>query len=113
MGEPIKIQDAGGKLPDPLPKGAVVYYHTHGRRQWYGTCKLHKDPNCWHLVRWEPGYVGPGRRKTMRPEERKKFQLGKTLMREWAEKEGDISERQRCGTCWPATREYAAERRGT
>lgn len=97
----MKIQDAL-TIPNPLPPGAVVYYHTHGRRQYYGSCKLHKDPNCPHLVRWEPGYVGRGVwPKNITKAQKKKFQLGKTLMREWTDKESDVSVSQRCKTCWP------------
>lgn len=96
----MKIQDAL-TIPNPLPPGAVVYYHTHGRRQYYGSCKLHKDPNCPHLVCWEPGYVGRGAwPKNITSAQKKKFQLGKTLMREWADKESDVSVSQRCKTCW-------------
>lgn len=99
--EGYKIQDAGSKLPDPLPLGAVVFYHTHGRRQWYGSCKLHKDLNCRHLARWEPGYVGRGAwPKNPTPAQMKKFQLGKTIMREWSESEKDVRVDQRCKTCW-------------
>jgi hypothetical protein len=97
----VKFQDAGSKVPDPLPPGAVIFYHTHGVRQYFGTCKLHKDPNCRHLVHWEPGHVARGAwPKNITPEQKKKYQLGKTLMREWAEREIDVPMAQRCGTCW-------------
>jgi hypothetical protein len=100
----LPVQDAGRAVPDLLPPGAVVYYHTHGRRQWFGTCKLHKDPNCRHLASWEPGYIGRGAwKKGITPEEKRKWQLGKTLMREWDEREADVSVSQRCRTCWPTT----------
>lgn len=97
----LKVQDAGRKFPDQLPDGAIVYYHTHGRRQYYGSCKLHKDPYCPHLLHWEPGYIGRGAwPKNATTEQKKKFQLGKTLMREWAEREKDVPVGQRCRTCW-------------
>lgn len=97
----LKIQDAV-TLPEVLPPGAVVYYHTHGRRQYYGSCKLHKDPKCPHLLRWEPGHVGRGAwPKNITPAQKKKFQLGKTLMREWDKSESDVAISQRCRTCWP------------
>lgn len=98
----LKIQDAGRECPKDLPPGAVVYYHTHGKRQYFGTCKLHKDPNCVHLLRWEPGYVARGAwPKNITAEEKKKYQLGKTLMREWADSEDEVQESLRCKTCWP------------
>jgi len=97
----VKFQDAGPRVPDPLPPGAVIFYHTHGVRQYFGTCKLHKDPECRHLVHWEPGHVGQGSwPKNITPEQKKKYQLGKTLMREWAEREIDVPVGQRCRTCW-------------
>lgn len=106
----LPMQDAGRQCPDQLPAGAVVYYHTHGRRQYFGTCKLHRDPNCRYLVHWEPGYVARGTwRKNITEKEKKKFQLGKILMREWAEKEEDVSEAQRCRACW----RESGERKGT
>lgn len=100
---PLKIQDAGCKIPDPLPPGAVVFYHTHGYRQYFGTCKLHKDPNCQHLIHWQPGHVARGAwPKNITAEEKKKYQLGKTLMREWDKSEADVAIPQRCKTCWPS-----------
>lgn len=100
----LRVQDAGHPAPDPLPPGAIVFYHTHGRRQWFGTCKLHKDPYCRHLVRWKPGHVGRGIwPKNITPEKKKEFQLAKTLMREWDKSEADVSPSQRCKTCWPST----------
>ncbi len=101
----LKIQDAGRKVPDPLPPGAIVFYHTHGLRQYYGSCKLHKDPNCRHLLRWEPGFVGRGAwpKNITLEEKKRKFQLAKTLMREWDERESDVPVHQRCRTCWPTT----------
>lgn len=100
----LKTQDAGSVVPDPLPPGAVLFYHTHGHRQYFGTCKLHKDPNCPHLIHWRPGHVARGSwPKNISAEEKKKYQLGKTLMREWDKSEDDVSVSQRCKTCWPST----------
>lgn len=51
-----EFQAAGSRIPeDGLPNGAILYFHTHGRRQWYGTCKMHRYPDCPHLVNWKPG----------------------------------------------------------
>ncbi len=101
MNAVLNVQDAGRKCPDQLPPGAVVYYHTHGKRQYFGTCKLHLDPNCPHLLNWRPGYIGRGAwPENITEAQKKKFQLAKTLMREWTERESDISESQRCRTCW-------------
>lgn len=98
---PLKIQDAGRVPPDPLPPGAFFVYHTHGARQYYGTCKYHLNPNCSVLLNWEPGYVGRGSwPANPTPAQLKKFQLAKTLMRECEEKESDIPERMRCKRCW-------------
>lgn len=104
----LKTQDAGRPAPDPLPPGAIIFYHTHGFRQYFGTCKLHKDPNCPHLVHWNPGHVMRGRwPKNISAEEKKKFQFGKTLMREWTEKLADVPPAQRCKTCWPPPTDQA------
>lgn len=87
--ETTKIQDAGRHFPAALPAGAVVYYHTHGRRQWYGSCKLHLRPDCPHLANWSPGFVMGGL-----------GQLGKTIMREYDTTGSLPSEEKRCKTCW-------------
>lgn len=98
----LKVQDAGRKCPDVLPPGAVVYYHTHGYRQYFGTCKLHLDSKCPHLLRWEPGHVGRGSwPKNITAAQKKKYQLGKTLMREWSDSESEVDVSMRCKTCWP------------
>lgn len=98
----LKTQDAGRNCPDVLPPGAVIYYHTHGRRQYFGTCKLHKDPNCPHLVHWQPGHIARGSwPKNITAEQKKGFQLGKTLMREWSDSEAEVATSMRCKTCWP------------
>lgn len=98
----LKIQDAV-TFPEQLPEGSVVYYHTHGRRQYYGSCKLHRDPNCRHLLKWEPGFVARGTwPKNISFSEKKKYQLAKTLMREFANSEADVEQRLRCKQCWPA-----------
>lgn len=99
---PLKIQDAGCRPPDPLPPGGIFVYHTHGRRQYYGTCKYHRDPNCSVLLNWEPGYLRlrSAWREDMSDEEKKRFQLAKTVMREWWDKESDIKEQNRCKRCW-------------
>lgn len=102
----LKIQDAGRECPAVLPPGAVVYYHTHGLRQYFGTCKLHKDPTCPHLLRWEPGHVARGAwPKNITAKEKKKYQLGKTLMREWSSSEAEIMTSMRCKTCWLSSQE--------
>ena len=75
----MKIQDAGPNRKN----GQIPVYHTHGLRQWYGTCKIHKDLNCPHLVHWRQGRG-----------------LGKTIMREWWNSYDDIYVGFRCKTCW-------------
>lgn len=85
---PLPVQDAGppGHL---APPGADFVYHTHGRRQFYGTCKLHLRQDCPALLRWKP--------ETHRGE-----RLAKVLMREWFHQQEDVPERARCRICWPA-----------
>ena len=75
------IQDAGCNR---FPGCDVPVYHTHGMRQYLGTCKYHASPDCRHLQHWTPGR-----------------RLGKTIMREWCERLDTIPGRQRCKTCWP------------
>jgi hypothetical protein len=89
------VQDAG--LPAALaPPGAIFVYHVHGRRQLYGTCKLHLRPDCPALVRW-------------RPEMHRGQRLAKVAMREWFRRTEDIPERDRCRVCW---RSGTTEREG-
>jgi hypothetical protein len=85
-GEPLPFQDAGVPA-DLAPPGAVFVYHIHGRRQWYGTCKLHLWPDCPALLRW-------------RPETHRGHRLAKVLMREWFGRIEDVPVRDRCRICW-------------
>lgn len=79
VGKGIKVQDTGAtRVP-----GQVPVYHTHGVRQYYGTAKFHKRPDCTVLVRWKPGK-----------------HLGKTIMREWYDSYNQISENDRCRRCF-------------
>ena len=82
----LPFQDAGSRIKFPLPEGYVLVYHTHGLRQYIGTCKLHLSIDCRHLVHW-------------RPEKHGSESLGKVVMRE-AVHPKNISERARCKTCW-------------
>jgi hypothetical protein len=83
---PAPVQDAG--LPaDLAPPGALFVYHVHGRRQAYGTCKLHLRPDCPALLRWRPGSIG-------------EQALAKVLMREWRARAEDVPARARCRICW-------------
>lgn len=73
------IQDCGiGDFPT---------YHTHGPRQYYGTCKFHKNLDCVVLKRWKP-FTIMGK------------MMGKTVIREWFKEEKDVSEKSRCKICW-------------
>lgn len=74
-----EIQDCG---PAPRP-GQVPVYHTHGLRQYMGTCKIHKFSSCAHLTNWTPGSG-----------------LGKTIMREWEDDYSKVPESARCKTCF-------------
>jgi len=84
-GEVVPIQDAGDTHHKP---GQVAVYHTHGDRQYYGTCKYHKRPDCYILVQWKPGRILNGR-----------GQLGKCIMREYVF-EKDLPKSSRCKRCW-------------
>lgn len=75
------IQDAGPSRTDKL---CVPVYHTHGYRQYVGTCKVHADVDCRHLRAWKPAP-----------------QLAKTIMREWEESLDAVPASWRCKTCWP------------
>ncbi len=74
-----KIQDAGTSFRP----GQIATYHTHGVRQYKGTCKYHIRPDCVHLLRWKP----------MKG-------MSKTIMREGFDFEQQIGEPDRCKTCW-------------
>jgi len=89
----IPIQDAGGKLRDAQPTDWVIY-HTHGWRQYMGTCKEHARLDCPHLVNWKPG------RHPMSRAERVVY-LHKTVMRETTDPTWNFPNLQ-CRTCWPA-----------
>lgn len=81
--KPITVNDAG---PAARP-GQVPVYHTHGLRQWMGTCKIHMRPDCPHLAHWKP--------ETHRGE-----RLAKTVIREWEDSYENVSPRNRCRTCF-------------
>jgi hypothetical protein len=76
-----EIQDAGA---DRTEKLCVPVYHTHGLRQYLGTCKMHARLDCRHLRDWKP------------PKK-----LAKTIMREWEPFLNAVPEYMRCRTCWP------------
>jgi len=79
----LKVQDTGG------PEDGTPLYYTHGWRQYYGTCKYHRQLDCRHLVNWKPGKMAAG-----------SVQLAKTVMREKIRDPEDIPARMRCKTCW-------------
>lgn len=85
---PLPIQDAGATRQ----AGQMPLYHIHGRSQYYGTCKLHRDPACPHLQHW-------------RPEKHRGHRLAKALMREWVDSYETVPIATRCRTCWPETDE--------
>lgn len=74
-------------IQDCSAVGNFPTYHTHGPRQYYGTCKYHKKLDCPVLKRWKPFKV---RGKSM----------GKTVMREWFNSEEEVSVQSRCKVCW-------------
>jgi len=80
----IPIQDTGN-----YQDGYIPIFHTHGFRNYMGTAKYHLDPDCRHLVHWQPGRRGPH-----------KLKLGKTIIREWEADLGSVPESFRCKTCW-------------
>lgn len=68
------FQDAGSTIPEVLPEGMLILYHTHGERQYLGTAKFHVRPDCPHLRHWRPSMTfGPTR---------KGERMSKTIMRE-------------------------------
>lgn len=77
----IPIQDAGYTRGDKPENGEVFVFHTHGLRQYLGICKMHRTPQCRHLVFWRPGKY-----------------LGKTIMRESVNI--NSIRNQLCKTCW-------------
>ena len=79
-----EFQDCGVSAGHEIP-----VYHTHGLRQYYGTCRFHKRPDCTHLRNWKPGWRCGG-----------KVQLKRVIMREWVKAYGDIPESMRCRTCY-------------
>jgi len=86
------IQDAGPSRTDKL---CVPVYHTHGYRQYVGTCKVHADVDCRHLRAWKPAP-----------------QLAKTIMREWEESLDAVPVSWRCKTCWPNAPRQVSTRSG-
>ena len=66
----------------PVIEGAIEIYHIHGKRQYYGDIKFHKDPCCRHLVAWVPA---------------KGF--AKVLMKEWWRAK-DVLSKYQCLTCF-------------
>ncbi len=75
----MKLQDAGSsRLP-----GQVPVYHSHGLRQYHGTCKIHRSLDCQYLVHWKPG-----------------FGLSKTIMREWNDTYSQVPVDARCHRCF-------------
>lgn len=80
----VGVQDAGYTPYDTREMYPV--YHTHGLRQYIGTCKYHLDLYCPHLVHWVPGRG-----------------LGKTVMREWEYIGTKPNQRVLCKTCWGVT----------
>lgn len=88
----VEVQDAGhpSDKEKALRDGLVPVYHTHGLRQYLGTCKYHIRLDCPVLVHWRPGkLLGVG-------------QLGKTVMREWVASYGEIAPYAQCRRCWDA-----------
>ena len=75
----VSLQDTGPTKRD----GQVPVYHTHGLRQYLGTCKIHKRFDCPHLKNWVPS-------KGMR----------KIIMREWEDNYEQVPKFCRCRTCF-------------
>jgi hypothetical protein len=74
----IPIQDIRGR---PTDKNEIVY-HVHGKSQCFGTCKMHKNPDCPRLLSWKP-----------------EKGLGKVLMMN-DYPPGTIGDKHKCKTCW-------------
>lgn len=78
---PAGLYDSVGGLGD------TIVYHTHGLRQYFGTCKLHRDPDCPPLKHWRPGWGS------------------KTIIVEFFGSGDEVPERSRCRRCWKSTEE--------
>lgn len=76
----VPIQDTGPRRTERL---RVPVYHTHGYRQYMGTCRIHTRADCRHLLHWKPGR-----------------RLGRVIMREWEESLDAVPVTWRCKTCW-------------
>jgi hypothetical protein len=72
------------------PPGTVLIYHVHGRSQFYGTCKIHKRPDCPILQGWKPGFIGGKLR----------IRLKKIIMEDTRRSYEEVPERLRCKICW-------------
>lgn len=93
MSESVKpvVQDI---RTSPMPDDVVVY-HTHGLRQYMGTCKLHATPECPHLRHWSPGGTGPGGTGPGG----KWLKLAKVVMMN-NYRAGQVRDSEKCKTCW-------------
>lgn len=80
----------GDNMPDiqiitrkeKLDDNEIYVYHVHGRRQYYGTCKIHLKSDCVVLKNWNPGKG-----------------LGKTIMKDH-DKIDQIPNHLKCKKCF-------------
>jgi hypothetical protein len=80
-----ELQDISSNFKE----GEIYVYHVHGLSQGLGTCKLHKTPDCPHLVYWKPeGHLTNAR-----------FKHENIVMKD-NRRPQDLGDYQKCKTCW-------------
>lgn len=90
---PVQDCGVGADFPGPAA-GTYVTYHTHGLRQYPGTCKYHAKLDCPVLVRWSRTY----HRSASNP--RRYSDSDATVLREPVDGPAEIIGQMRCRVCW-------------